>query len=136
MRSTVNDIARVTGLSPGTVSRALDTTGKYYVSQQARSAVEQAARELRYRPNMAGRSLVAGASKLVSLVSQAPFSNYYTHIAKKLSSFAAADGYCLINDCAFDPEGSDVYAAGAENVPRQDWLYGVDGMILCDVATR
>lgn len=132
MRATVTDISRLTGFAPGTVSRALDTTGKYPVSEATRQKVYEAAKQLRYRPNLIGRALVAGSSKLVSMISLAPFSEYYTLLARHVSACALRDGYCLVNMVSFDPESTFQFGEINQVIPSQDWIYGTDGILVCD----
>lgn len=55
MAITIRDVARRAGVSIATVSRALNNSGA--VSEDTRSAVEQAAQDLGYRPNPAARTL-------------------------------------------------------------------------------
>jgi DNA-binding LacI/PurR family transcriptional regulator len=65
-RPTLEQVARVAGVSRGTASRALN--GGRNVSPRAMDAVTKAAAELGYRPNLAARSLVLGRSESVGLV--------------------------------------------------------------------
>ncbi|HUZ18308.1 MAG TPA: LacI family DNA-binding transcriptional regulator [Spirochaetia bacterium] len=54
-RTTINDVARYAGVGRGTASRVLNGTGS--VSEQARTKVQLAARELQYSVDPLGRSL-------------------------------------------------------------------------------
>lgn len=54
-RPTIEDVAAASGVSTGTVSRALN--GKKWVSPEAQRAVEAAARQIGYRPNGHARGL-------------------------------------------------------------------------------
>ncbi|UYO94811.1 LacI family DNA-binding transcriptional regulator [Pollutimonas sp. M17] len=54
-KSSIADVARLSGVSPGSVSRAL--SGKNWVSEDLRRRVEEAARQLNYSPNALARSL-------------------------------------------------------------------------------
>lgn len=119
------DIARETGLTLGTVSRALNTEGKYSIASETRERVLEAASRLGYRPNLIGRALAAGSSALVLLVSPDPFAPYYVEISRHLSAQAARRGYTFVTGGAL-PQG------GATGIPANDWLYGVDGIVVCD----
>ena len=63
--ATLEMVAAAAGVSRGTASRALN--GSPNVSPRALEAVQRAARELDYRPNLNARSLVTGRTGLVGL---------------------------------------------------------------------
>jgi DNA-binding LacI/PurR family transcriptional regulator len=54
-RATLADVARLAGVVPMTVSRAINETG--YVREEVRARVLAAAKQLQYRPNMLARQL-------------------------------------------------------------------------------
>jgi LacI family transcriptional regulator len=64
--ATLKDIAKELGLSPATVSRALN--GFPEVNARTRSLVEETAAKLGYRPNQLAKKLVTGRSGMVGLV--------------------------------------------------------------------
>lgn len=63
---TLEEVARVAGLSRATVSRVINQSPR--VSEEARRAVEAAIERLGYSPNRAARSLVTGTTDSVGLV--------------------------------------------------------------------
>jgi LacI family transcriptional regulator, galactose operon repressor len=67
--TTLKDIAKELGLSPATVSRALN--GFPEVNTRTRALVEEAAGRLGYRPNQIAKKLVTGRSGLVGFVLKA-----------------------------------------------------------------
>jgi DNA-binding LacI/PurR family transcriptional regulator len=67
---TIDDVARVAGVSRGTVSRVLN--GGRYVSPQALAAVERAVRESGYVANSSARSLVTRRSGAAAFVLSEP----------------------------------------------------------------
>lgn len=119
------DIARETGLTLGTVSRALNTEGKYAISPETRERVAAVASRLGYRPNLIGRALAARSTGLILLVSPDPFAPYYVEVSRHLSAQADRYGYSFVTGGAL-PKASD------GGIPANDWLYGVDGMVVCD----
>lgn len=125
MRATLADVARETGLTLGTVSRALNTEGKYAVAPLTRERVRATASRLGYRPNLIGKALAAGSSGLILLISPDPFAPYYVEISRHLSGRAARHGYTLLSG-GVRPETE------SPEIPADDWLYGVDGMVVCD----
>jgi LacI family transcriptional regulator len=65
---TLKDVARLAGVHPGTVSRALDPAKSSLVRTQTRAKVEDAARTLGYRADAVARSLRRGQTTTVGVV--------------------------------------------------------------------
>lgn len=63
---TVNDVARLAGVSKGTVSKVLN--GRSGIASDTRELVETAARQLGYRPNLQAQSLMEGRTGTVGLL--------------------------------------------------------------------
>lgn len=75
-KATVYDIARIAGVSASTVSRILN--GSARVAADKRQAVEDAIRELNFRPNLMAQYLKTGQSMTLGVLTQyvdSPFSN-------------------------------------------------------------
>lgn len=68
--ATLHDVARVSGVSRGTVSRLLN--GEKYVSAHARQAIERAIVEVGYVPNTAARNLVRRRTQAVAFIVHEP----------------------------------------------------------------
>ena len=66
-RPTLRDLARTLNVSHTTVSRVLSGQGADFISASTRERVMEAARQMRYRPNRAARTLATGRTGLVSL---------------------------------------------------------------------
>lgn len=66
MKATIKDIARMVGVSPSTVSRALHDNER--ISPAVRERVKQAAQELNFHPNLMARSLVSRQSRIIGVV--------------------------------------------------------------------
>lgn len=64
---TIDDVAKLAGVSPKTVSRVVN--GEAHVSPGTKDAVDRAVASLGYRPNLAARSLAAARSFLVGVIS-------------------------------------------------------------------
>ncbi|MBW8820569.1 MAG: LacI family DNA-binding transcriptional regulator, partial [Streptomyces sp.] len=62
----ITDVARRAGVSPSTVSYAL--SGKRPISEETRQRVEDAVRELGYRPHAGARALAGRRSNVLALV--------------------------------------------------------------------
>ena len=66
MKATIKDVARVAGVSPSTVSRALHDSPR--ISEKVRERVKQAAKELDFHPNQMAKSLVSRKTRIVGIV--------------------------------------------------------------------
>ncbi|PPK98051.1 DNA-binding LacI/PurR family transcriptional regulator [Kineococcus xinjiangensis] len=94
MAASMRDVAARAGVSPRTVSNVVN--GSPLVAAATRTRVEQAMRELRYRPNAAARSLRRARSGLVALVVPEVDSPYFGEIAALLSRAAEQRQWTLL----------------------------------------
>lgn len=90
----LRDVARATGFSVTTVSRAL--RGFDDVTEATRRRIEAAAREMNYRPHQIARKLVSGRSGMVGLVLDAPpkpfeHGHFFELVASLSQAFSARD---------------------------------------------
>lgn len=68
MTATLSDVAARAGVSISAVSRVLANAPSARVRPETRERIEQAAQELGYRPNFAGRALKLARSRVLALV--------------------------------------------------------------------
>lgn len=73
-RATVRDVAAAAGVSPGTVSKALNGTGQ--ISAATRQRVEQAAARLEFRPNELARGVFSRRSYTVGVITTDSFERF------------------------------------------------------------
>jgi len=73
-RATVRDVAALAGVSPGTVSKALNGTGQ--ISETTRSRIEAAAEVLDFRPNELARSVFERRSYTVGVITTDSFERF------------------------------------------------------------
>ena len=66
MKVTIKDVAKAAGVSPSTVSRALQNNNR--ISPEVRARVQQVAREMDFHPNQMARSLVSRQSRIIGIV--------------------------------------------------------------------
>jgi len=66
--ATLSDVAARAGVSVSAVSRVLSNAADARVSAETRERIHRVARELRYRPNSAGRALRSARSNVVALI--------------------------------------------------------------------
>ena len=67
-RVTSFDVAKLAGVSRTTVSFVLNRVPSVSISESTRARVMEAARQLNYHPNAAGRKLASGRSNTIGLV--------------------------------------------------------------------
>ncbi|MFF3026670.1 LacI family DNA-binding transcriptional regulator [Microbacterium sp. NPDC057944] len=130
-RSTVHDVARVAGVSRGTVSRVLNGG---YVSDAARSAIEDAIREVGYVPNTAARNLVRQRTQAVAFIVHEPHALFLEDPnigaimlgANETLSEADYQMVCLVVDSVRDTERVARYLNGGF----------VDGAVIVSARTQ
>ncbi len=71
MPASIRDVARKAGVSPATVSKALNGTGS--VSEERIRAIKQVARELNYQPNARARSFARKETKQIVFLADFPY---------------------------------------------------------------
>jgi DNA-binding LacI/PurR family transcriptional regulator len=124
--ATVRDVAARAGVSIATVSRAV--RGQAHVDPRTRKRVEEAARQLSYRPSGVARSLRLRATRTIGLIVTDIENPYFPQIVSAVEDAARERGYAvLLADGRRDPEREiDSLEVLAE---RQ-----VDGLIIASTA--
>jgi len=119
---TIQDVARIAGVSTATVSRALHNPG--VVSRQTRERVEKAVRETGYAGNAMARSLRRMETRMIVVLVPDIGNPFFSEILSGIESVASASGYnVLIGDTENDPAKERTFA---------DYVRGhqADGMLL------
>jgi len=88
----MSDVAARAGVSPATVSRALNGGG---VSAGARERVLAAVSELNYHPNRLARNMRHGSARIFSLIVSDISNPFFTAVARGAEDVAQANGYSL-----------------------------------------
>lgn len=88
---TLEDVARVAGVSVSTASRVLSGTAN--VRPAKRDAVLRAAEQLGYRPNAAARGLASGRSMLIGVLTQDIASPFYGETLRGVEDSLEGSGY-------------------------------------------
>jgi len=92
--STINDVARIAGVSPTTVSHVLNNTR--YVSDELRNRVLDAVKEVGYRPNILARSLRSGETKTIGLIVPDNSNLFFAEIARHIEDVGFENHYSVI----------------------------------------
>lgn len=93
-RVTLQDIAKRTGVTVNTVSRALKN--KPDISRATCQRIQQVAQEMGYVRNYAASSLRSGRTKTLGLILGAMSNPYYAVVADAVHEAASAFGYTLL----------------------------------------
>lgn len=91
--ATIKDVAKMSGYSVCTVSRAL--SGKGYLKEETRQKIMVAVEELHYRPSTLAVNLKTGRRQTLALILPSLTNIYYTKLEKYMESFASAKGYTI-----------------------------------------
>lgn len=109
MGYTINDIARMTGLSRSTVSRVINDSE--HVKKETREIVLGAIEELGYVPNMIARGLRT-ESRIIGVVTQDILNPYYIEALYEIEKLCREYGYALLHmnsDSNPDIEEHNIY---------------------------
>jgi LacI family transcriptional regulator len=118
---TIYDIAKLAGVNPSTVSRALSKPGR--VSAKTQKLIEDAAAQLEYRVNPFARALPTGRTNTLALIVADITNPTFFGIIRGAESTATARDYTLM--LAESAESPDTELTAARRM-----LATVDGMIL------
>ncbi len=100
-RSTINDVARLAGVSIKTVSRVFNREPN--VRQSTRDKVIAAAETLNYRPNRSARQLASNLTFVIGMLYDNPNSDYVTEVQYGCLQVCREYGYnLLIHPCQAD----------------------------------
>jgi len=94
--STINDVARLAGVSIKTVSRVMNNEPN--VREETRTKVKDAAARLHYRPNLLARSLAGSRSFLIGLLYDNPSSSYVIDMQQGVIERCRQSGYHVLSE--------------------------------------
>lgn len=93
-RATIKDVAAKVGVSPMTVSRAIN--GRDGIREETRAAIMRAIDELGYKPNAAARSLVTSAELRIGVIYANPSAAFMSEFLTGVFEEAASRGARLM----------------------------------------
>src|SRR5690349_11698051 len=92
-RATLEDVARLAGVGPMTVSRTIN--GHPYVSDETAKKVQAAIRQLDYRPNHAARMLTGKHSRSLGLILPDIVDSFFSVISHAVQEVARENNYLV-----------------------------------------
>jgi len=103
-RVTLTDVARVAGVHPGTVSRALNDATESQVSQSTVRRVRKVAKDLGYTLNMVARGLRTNRSMTIGVIVPDLTNPIFPPMVRGIDSYLAPRGYSSL---VVNTDGSD-----------------------------
>lgn len=94
MKPKINDVAKLAGVSPTTVSRVLNNRG--YISEETRENVYKAMNELNYFPNDLARSLFNKRTNLIGLIFPTISNPFFGELTFHIENICAQLGYKVL----------------------------------------
>lgn len=108
MMTNIHKVAEKAGVSVATVSRVLNNPG--VVTPKTRIKVEQAIKELDYKPSALARNLRTSESKLILVLLPSISNPFYTDIINGIEDTAIKEGYnILLCQTDSNPERENIY---------------------------
>lgn len=92
----LSDVAARAGVSMSAVSRVLSNAPDARVSEETRARILDAARELSYRPNSAGRALRSSRSHVVALIVPDLMNAIFFDLVRGVEDAAISKGYLVL----------------------------------------
>jgi DNA-binding LacI/PurR family transcriptional regulator len=91
---TIRDVAKAAGASVSTISAALNNSD--YVSAEMRSRIEEAIKQLKYRPNDLARGLRLQKTHSIAIVVPDLSNNFYIELVRGAKDYAASANYTVL----------------------------------------
>lgn len=131
MGATIKDIAKMVGVSASTVSRVIN--GNAAISEETRTKIQEAMKELNYHPNSRARNFANGITNTIALVIDAEDENtfantFFNRSVYAIEKVAQKNGYNLLITNDMDEKGSSITSLVYEKK--------VDGLILPSSSIR
>lgn len=98
-RPTISDVARLSGVTPATVSRVLNAKRNFSASEEVRQRIFETARQIGYVPDLAARNLNRKQTRIIGV-----FAAPETHLAEGISE-SLLEGLAAV----LHPAGYDVF---------------------------
>ena len=116
---TINDVARLSGVSKRTISRVINNSPK--VGEKTRERIQKIIDELNYSPNPQARGLAARRSYLLGMIYDNPDALYINDVQRGVLSVCREFGYELVvHPCDMKADSLIIEAVGFVNRSKLD----------------
>ncbi|GAK33522.1 HTH-type transcriptional regulator DegA [alpha proteobacterium Q-1] len=109
MKATIDDVARLAGVSVSTVSRVLND--ERYVREAMRERVHAAVKELHYRPNLYARNLAGDRSHIMAMIFDHAGGDYVAGLLGGAVTACSREGLHLVIEILDQPSMTDKLAS-------------------------
>lgn len=124
-RITTAQIAKICGVSQGTVDRALnDRSG---IKKETKEQILKVAKEYGYRPNIYAKGLKEGHSHLIGIIVFDLYNEYFSNLISALEEDLNKEGYALMVML------SHKNPAKERECVEKLYFMGADGIVLCPI---
>lgn len=125
--ATIQDVARIAGVSKGTVSKYLNSGSGYYVSATTRKKIEEVIAELDFQPNAIAQGLTQNRTKTIGLIAADIRNPFYPDLVVGVEDVVEPAGFTLLlGSSKSDPRKE-------ASIVRSMIRRRVDGLILSSV---
>ena len=90
-KSTIQDVAKVAGVSITTVSRVINNN--YPVKEKTRKKVEEAIKTLKFKPNLLAKGLIQNTTKTIGILTPSIENLFFSEVIKGIDSVIRPLGY-------------------------------------------
>lgn len=122
MSVSIKDIAKVAGVSPATVSLALNDNP--LVNAKTKRKIQQIANEMGYIPNMYAKRLIGKGCRIIGLIVPNLVNLFYSALVEEFSAYARLNGYGF--NIAISQNSALIEAASIREMIHNN----VDGLII------
>jgi len=134
---TIKDVAKAAGVSPATVSLALNNDAK--VNRETKQRVQQVAKALNYIPNARAKALVKKSTQMIGLVIPEIDNPFFAEMAQGIKDFLKDSDYSIIlcgtdNDPELESKYINMFKSGLVDGAIFTCLTDVNNELILDVA--
>ena len=127
-RSTIQDVAKLAGVSITTVSRVLNKN--YPVKEETKTKVEKAIKELDFKPNLLARGLIHNKTHTIGILTPSIENLFFSEVIKGIDGYIKQKAYTtFLCNTEGKPENEKLMIENLRN-------RSVDGIILIDPRTK
>ncbi|HEY5585979.1 MAG TPA: LacI family DNA-binding transcriptional regulator [Ruminiclostridium sp.] len=121
--SVMKDVAKLAGVSTGTVSKYLNN--QHTLKDKTKIRVEDAIKALQYKPNLLARSMRTGKTNTLAVIVPDITNPFFVEVYNSVKLSASQNGYvCILYTTDDNPDTLNHYLTGIH-------MQNVDGFVLC-----